>query len=309
MTEAPQPYIKFGDREAYKDLSPVLQDDGPFPVCPIAYSEQFVDTMNYFRAIVRKDERSQRALDITTEAIDLNPANYSVWYYRRLILTSLKSDYRKELEYVTEQAIDKPKNYQIWYHRQVIVELLGDPSKELEFTAEILSDDAKNYHAWAHRQWVIRKYNLWDKELEYTEKLLTDDIKNNSAWNQRYFVVSHFGLTPQSRKEEIEYTISKINASPQNESSWNYLLGIVKGAKFSDFPIIEDFCLAKKNEWKRSAQVLSTLIEIYEESQKPEKLLEAIGYCESLAKGLDDIHKKYWIWRKKELENLLKQCK
>jgi hypothetical protein len=42
------------------------------------------ETMNYFRAILRKDERSSRALHLTTEVIKLNPANYTAWYFRRL---------------------------------------------------------------------------------------------------------------------------------------------------------------------------------------------------------------------------------
>ena len=29
---------------------------------------------------MKKDEKSQRALDLTSEAIDCNPANYTVWY-------------------------------------------------------------------------------------------------------------------------------------------------------------------------------------------------------------------------------------
>lgn len=37
------------------------------------------DVMDYFRAIVKKDEYSQRALDLVTVALEYNPANYSIW--------------------------------------------------------------------------------------------------------------------------------------------------------------------------------------------------------------------------------------
>jgi len=36
--------------------------------------------MNYFRAILKSGEISQRALDLTTAVVDLNAANYAAWY-------------------------------------------------------------------------------------------------------------------------------------------------------------------------------------------------------------------------------------
>ena len=99
-----------------------------------------------------------RALELTTDALRLNPANYTVWQYRRDILRSLNCNLYDELAYLQDIIRDNAKNYQVWHHRRVIVQMLDDPSKELELTEIALETDAKNYHAWQHRQWAIKAY-------------------------------------------------------------------------------------------------------------------------------------------------------
>lgn len=63
-----------------------------------------VDAMNYFRAFLDKNEFSERSLEVTTRVIQLSSANYTAWYFRRLILKELKSDLRAELEFVSEMS-------------------------------------------------------------------------------------------------------------------------------------------------------------------------------------------------------------
>ncbi|XP_034229394.1 protein farnesyltransferase/geranylgeranyltransferase type-1 subunit alpha-like [Prunus dulcis] len=73
-----QEWVPLKNRPEWSNVLPVEQDDGLNPVVPIAYKEEFTETMNYFRAFYRADERSPRALQLTTEAIKLNSRNYTV---------------------------------------------------------------------------------------------------------------------------------------------------------------------------------------------------------------------------------------
>ena len=181
--------------DQFSDLTPIPQDDGPRPVVPIAYDSSFRQIMDIFRAVLDCDELSSRALELTSEVIDLNAANYTAWHFRRRCLHALGSDLAAELKYVANIAGDNPKNYQIWYHRRSISEKLkGSEKGELAYTAEVLSEDSKNYHAWSHRQAVVKNLALlhtsaWDDEMVFVESMLTDDVRNNSAWNQRWFVI------------------------------------------------------------------------------------------------------------------------
>jgi protein farnesyltransferase/geranylgeranyltransferase type-1 subunit alpha len=295
-------YVPFAKRPEWSDIEPLPQDDGPHGgVCVIAYSDQFRDTMNYFRAIVHKDEKSERALSLTAEVIELNAANYTAWFFRRQILEALKSDIQKELNWTAGIAEENPKNYQIWYHRRALLERAKElgAAHELEFTARMIKEDSKNYHAWAHRQWIVEEFGLWEEELKYVDEMIQDDIRNNSAWNQRYFVLSKTKdiNSLEIKKQEIEYAFGYIRKAPNNQSPWNYVKGLFKGGRFDEVPELRERCLEFRANFPTCAHVVSLLVDIWLEVDTPESLILARDGCETLANQLAQTQKKYWTYR------------
>lgn len=311
-------HVLFKNRPEWSDVTPLKQDDGDEPVVLIDYTEEFEDCFDYFRAIVQKKEYSDRALQLTKTAASLNPANYTVWQYRREILKSLGKDLHEELDYIGKVILKQTKNYQVWHHRRIIVEWLQDPSKEKYLTEEALAKDPKNYHAWQHRQWAIKTFNLYDEELAYVDQLLKEDVKNNSAWNQRYFVVNNTtGFTEQILNNEIDYTLGKIKLLIENESSWNYLRGLLVHDKkgISHNKKVADFCETLYNEGNRSPFLLAVIVDMCSEQLTYDggdgdsiyTVMRAKELCNDLATQYDTIRAKYWVHMAETIEKQAKE--
>jgi len=288
-----------------------------------------VDAFDYFRAIYASREVSPRALELTRTAAELNMANYTVWHHRRFLLQALNSDLREELAYVRGVIEQNPKNYQVWQHRRVLVEWLNDPSQELRFTEIILSHDAKNYHAWQHRQWAISAFKLHDGELEYVERLLDEDIRNNSAWNQRFFLLASVPIKSDVLDRELKFTMAKIKKVPGNESSWNYLRGLIDRCEDDEAASLrvkcEDFCRKLYNDIgvargvgsgepasHTSSYLIAAMVDLHADKlefegskmtvgEREEELQSAKKLCQTLATEVDVIRKHYWNYLDRDL--------
>lgn len=161
----------------------------------------------------KSKDYSEDAFKLTTKLLQVNPEFYTVWNYRRAILTQglfigstveqINALIADEL-YMTMAALKgHPKIYWIWNHRRWCLEHVPDgPGAEG-------ADDA---NAW--------KKAAWDQELYVVEKLLDADARNFMAWNYRRYVLASMPV-PRSDSAELAYTSKKIQANFSNFSAWH----------------------------------------------------------------------------------------
>ena len=72
---------KYSESPEWADIEPLPQNDGPGqPLAAIAYPEDYSEAMSYLRAIIAKQETSERVLALTEDIIGMNAAHYTVWY-------------------------------------------------------------------------------------------------------------------------------------------------------------------------------------------------------------------------------------
>jgi len=240
---------------------------------------------------------------LSATVIDGNPANYTAWHYRRQCLKALNKNLKDELKWVADVAFESPKNYQLWHHRRVLVEIIDELGDELPVTTEILKKDPKNYHVWVHRQWILKKFKCFETELDFVDSLLQDDLRNNSAWNQRHFAVEQTsGFSSAIIDREIKYTHGYLVKAINNESPWNYLIGLLdkKDINEKHMQNLETFALEVIHKDSYCAQAYSFLIELYDKSNNPAKAKAAVEYCEKLSRQVDTIRHLYWDYRRDE---------
>jgi protein farnesyltransferase/geranylgeranyltransferase type-1 subunit alpha len=316
------------DYKAYSwtDLDPIPQNDGRNPIAPIAYSEQFKETMGLLRACMKKEEYSDRALALTGAVIDQNPAHYTVWEYRYQILKRIGKSlipadqwFVADVEppvveigtWLDDTCLDSPKNYQVWNYRQHL-EVPGSLAfyrGEHAFVAIVLDDDSKNFHAWSHLKWTVRKgreYFTTAEELKFSEQFLEEDIRNNSAWSYRYFVFDNDPKKPLTNsdrfREEVEFVQGKIDLAPQNESAWNYLRGLYSKYE-KDIGDLEGLCLQYASVSGELPEInsmyaLELLEDIYVKQGKVELADEALTRLENLV----PMRKGYWNYKRRKLQ-------
>merc|ERR1719285_1143251 len=65
--------------------------------------------MDYFRAVLKRKEISDRAFLLSKKVINLVSANYTAWQFRRQCIEKLGKNLDTELAYTRKIALDSPK--------------------------------------------------------------------------------------------------------------------------------------------------------------------------------------------------------
>ncbi|KAG0279981.1 CAAX geranylgeranyltransferase alpha subunit [Linnemannia exigua] len=234
---AEQDNMPFYQKPEWADVVPIPQDDGPNPLVPIAYTKEYSTTMDYFRAMCKTQEKSERALDLTKIVIELSPSHYTVWYYRQQLLKELNKDLKEELEWIEWMINDHPKSYQIWHHRQVVIGRIANTlfpatsttSTVAPITTAQATEAAVDFDTLSESQ-KAAVHEMVKAELDVIAESLQEDTKNYHAWSYRQWVLAHFGHGPWW-VDELAYTEELIAEDVRNNSAWNQRYFVVTNGK------------------------------------------------------------------------------
>ncbi|KAJ7582596.1 rab-protein geranylgeranyltransferase [Mycena floridula] len=206
----------------------------------------------------KSGDYSKEAFDLTTRILQLNPEFYTVWNYRRNILTNgiFKASSSQEINdmlsddlAMTTTALKvHPKVYWIWTHRIWCLDNVPDGpgsadddgdrdgwrksywDKEMLVVEKMLEADPRNFHAWRYRRYVLANMPIprsETSELTYTKRKIESNFSNFSAWHQRSKVLSSLwaqgALDPvESKEKEFELVRDAMYTDPNDQSVWIY---------------------------------------------------------------------------------------
>ncbi|KAG8885882.1 Rab geranylgeranyltransferase [Tulasnella sp. 331] len=200
---------------------------------------------------------SQEAFALTTQLLRSNPELYTVWNYRRDIMTKglfptrtikeRNSLLASDLQLTLSALKQHPKVYWIWNHRRWCLDNTpngpGDENSddrygwkrsnwahELAVVEKMLNADARNFHAWSYRRYVVASSpdpRSEMAELAYTTQKIESNFSNFSAWHQRSKILTSLWdkgemTAPKVKDGEFELLQHAMYSDPNDQSIWLY---------------------------------------------------------------------------------------
>ncbi|KAF8505361.1 rab-protein geranylgeranyltransferase, partial [Hysterangium stoloniferum] len=198
---------------------------------------------------------SEESLNLTAELLAMNPEFYTVWNYRRHVLSTgifpkrtageINDILAGDLALTMAALRQHPKVYWIWNHRRWCLEHVPDGpgddkdgwrksvwTRELYVVEKMLDADARNFMAWNYRRYVLARscaHHSPSHELAYTTRKIEANFSNFSAWHQRskiYVVLWQNGVDEDERTRmrdgEFELVKQAMYTDPADQSVWLY---------------------------------------------------------------------------------------
>ncbi|KAK9469419.1 hypothetical protein V1512DRAFT_218412 [Lipomyces arxii] len=193
-----------------------------------------------------KANHTAEALQLTTSLLRLNPEYYTIWNYRREILSlglfvgiedeEIQSIIDKELTFLFDCLREHPKCYWIWNHRQWCLNTAAKPSWKLELglVTKMLEYDARNFHGWWYRRYVVQSMetatgiSMTRKEFDYTTSKINANFSNFSAWHNRTKLIPRLLIEEPDIDardflgKEIYFITQAMYTDPDDQSVWLY---------------------------------------------------------------------------------------
>ncbi|TFK25083.1 rab-protein geranylgeranyltransferase [Coprinopsis marcescibilis] len=174
---------------------------------------EFLDLSDKLLTRRKDSDFSEESFKLTTRLLHINPEFYTIWNFRRNILTNglfpgstqekVNNILAGELMMTMTALKSHPKVYWIWNHRRWCLENVPfGPGEE----------GSETYQQW--------RTAAWDNELFVVERLLDADARNFLAWGYRRYVLASMPV-PRSDASELAYTTKKIGANFSNFSAWH----------------------------------------------------------------------------------------
>lgn len=207
--------------------------------------EEYLKLMDQANDDRSRHQTTDNALQTTTELLNRNPENYTVWNMRREIMTTMferiqpevkKSLLVNDLVFLGRLLKKFPKTYWLWNHRVWCLEQdsTADWDQEMMLVNYMLEKDARNFQCWHYRRYVVKMLErssskpVVDFEFDYTTSKINANFSNYSAWHNRSTLIPEYvkEFSVDKRKEflgsEIAYVTQAIYTDPDDQSAWLY---------------------------------------------------------------------------------------
>lgn len=237
--------------------------------------------------------------DKTSELLNVNPEFYTVWNYRRDIITNhyretltideLAQFFDKELIFNMTKFQKFPKVYWIWSHRVWLLENHPNVNwpNELAMVEKIHKLDPRNFHGWTYRRYIIKQMektqDLTLQEFDYTTKMINNNFSNFSALHNRTKLIPLLferRLIKESPldflRKELEYLHNALFTDPEDQSVFIYLRWVLTCKVFTggitqdeyltilkgELDIVDELNELEKEDGKENSWCLKTIVSI-----------------------------------------------